>query len=152
MIIEFFVPGVPATAGSKVGIAIYKGKGADREFTGKVNVKDSCKKKTTWMADVKHFAYQQFHREPPLLGPLRLDLVFTMPRPAYHFVGNKKTNPLRDDAPTYHDKTPDVLKLARAVEDALSGVVYGDDKQIADEHLSKVYGANTGAMIRIETL
>ena len=33
-----------------------------------------------------------------------------------------------------------MLKLARAVEDALTGIVWRDDAQIVDEQLSKVYG------------
>lgn len=147
MKIEFFVPGVPKTAGSKSAFPVRK----NGVLTGKVVVTDSCKKSKPWMADVKHFAYQMF-RDSPLLGPVSLEIEFYLPRPAYHHIGNKKTNPLREDAPTYHDKSPDALKLARAVEDALSGVVYGDDKQIAEERLTKKYSEKTGAKIRIETL
>lgn len=33
---------------------------------------------------------------------------------------------------------PDVLKLARGVEDALTGIVWRDDAQIVNESLSKV--------------
>jgi Holliday junction resolvase RusA-like endonuclease len=35
---------------------------------------------------------------------------------------------------------PDVLKLARAAEDALTGIVWRDDSQIVHETLAKVYG------------
>ena len=36
---------------------------------------------------------------------------------------------------------PDVLKLARGVEDALTGIVWRDDAQIVNESLNKVVGA-----------
>lgn len=41
----------------------------------------------------------------------------------------------------YPTTRPDVLKLARAIEDALTGVVWADDAQIVAEGLGKLYGA-----------
>ncbi|MCL5421117.1 MAG: RusA family crossover junction endodeoxyribonuclease [Nitrospirae bacterium] len=47
----------------------------------------------------------------------------------------------------FHVKRPDIDNLAKAVKDALKGIVYADDSQIVEAHLYKQYG---GPEIRIE--
>ena len=59
-----------------------------------------------------------------------------MLRPKGHF-GKRGLLPSAPIAPIVK---PDLLKLARAVEDALSGLVYKDDAQIVREILDKHYG------------
>jgi hypothetical protein len=44
------------------------------------------------------------------------------------------------------------LKLARAAEDALTGVLWLDDSQIVDERISKAYGDDVGLSPRAEGL
>jgi crossover junction endodeoxyribonuclease RusA len=44
-----------------------------------------------------------------------------------------------------HTKKPDLSKLIRAVEDALTGVVWRDDAQVDDLAVSKRYATNEGA-------
>ncbi len=67
----------------------------------------------------------------PVEGPISINLIFRM--------GNGKGR--------YHIKRPDIDNLAKAVKDALKGVVYVDDCQIVEAHLFKRYG---GPQIRIE--
>jgi len=56
---------------------------------------------------------------PPLEGPVCISLTFYLPRP--------KSAPRR----VVHPATrPDLSKLVRSVEDALTGIVYRDDAQI----------------------
>jgi hypothetical protein len=45
---------------------------------------------------------------------------------------------------------PDVLKLARAIEDAITGVIWVDDSQIIDEHLYKRWGDPARVEVTIE--
>jgi Holliday junction resolvase RusA-like endonuclease len=47
----------------------------------------------------------------------------------------------------YHTKRPDIDNLAKAVKDALRGIIYHDDSQIVEAHLFKKYGEQ---MVRIE--
>jgi hypothetical protein len=47
---------------------------------------------------------------------------------------------------------PDLLKLGRAVEDAMSGIIYRDDSQIVEEALLKHYGDKPGVDIIIEKI
>jgi len=68
-----------------------------------------------------------------LAGPLVLEAVFSLPRPKSRRAGDH-----------YPDRQPDLSKLVRALEDALSGVVYGDDAQLVDERVSKRYAGDLG--------
>lgn len=138
--ITFFVAGIAKPAGSKRGFYIPKIK--------RVVITDACKGSKDWKTDVKHTA--QEHYEGPLLDcPLHLTLVFTVSRPKGHFRSGKNSALLRDGAPNWPTTKPDVLKLARAVEDALTGVIWDDDSQIVTEHLIKRYGARPGVEITI---
>tara|TARA_R110000823_G_scaffold207725_1_gene338250 strand:+ start:245 stop:436 length:192 start_codon:yes stop_codon:yes gene_type:complete len=46
---------------------------------------------------------------------------------------------LRDDAPTYHTKTPDVDNLAKFVADSFNTHFYKDDSQIIELKAEKYY-------------
>jgi Holliday junction resolvase RusA-like endonuclease len=80
-----------------------------------------------WRAAVTAAARQA--AGPPLAGPLRLRLAFTLPRP--------KSAPRDRHRP---DRRPDLSKLVRAVEDALTdAAAYADDAQIVTVYASKRY-------------
>lgn len=73
-------------------------------------------------------------------GPLSITVTFYRPRPKGHFGSGRNAGSLRASAPTHPVTKPDLLKLARAVEDALTGIVYRDDSQICEETLRKEFG------------
>jgi len=104
--ISFFVAGRPAPQGSK-------------RHVGRGILVESSKACAPWRTTVAWHA-AQVCEGPPLDGALSVHLVFVMPRPA--------GAPKRSTPPAV--KRPDVDKLARAVLDALSGVVWRDDSQI----------------------
>lgn len=81
-------------------------------------------------------------------GPCWMFLTFTLERPDGHFRkgGQLSAEGLRNE---HHTKAPDVLKLTRAVEDALSGIVYKDDSLIISERMSKKYGPVPGVTITV---
>ena len=58
--------------------------------------------------------------------------IFRIPRPNRHFVGNRPGNDVR---PIYQspftDSLGDVDNLSKFVLDAMNGVMYGDDRQVA---------------------
>lgn len=74
--------------------------------------------------------------EGMFLGPVALSVVFQLPRP------QSLPKSVR-----HHVKKPDVSKLARSLEDALTGVLYRDDAQIVRLQVAKVY-APTGTAPR----
>jgi crossover junction endodeoxyribonuclease RusA len=128
-VISFVVPGLAAPAGSKRAFA-HKG-------TGKVVTMDANPKAKPWQADCKVFAAQAMAGREPLAGPVRVTMRFYRPRPKSHYTAKGGYSSKATARPVGR---PDVLKLARAVEDAISGICYGDDAQIVSELLEKRWG------------
>jgi Holliday junction resolvase RusA-like endonuclease len=132
MDIRIFIPGIPGTAGSKKGFVNPK--------TGRVIVTDSSGKKgKTWRSDVQVYASQVMGGRPPLSVALDVTFTFILPRPKGHFGSGKNSGTVKASAPRYPETRPDALKMARAAEDALTGICYRDDSLIVDEHLYKRY-------------
>jgi Holliday junction resolvase RusA-like endonuclease len=75
------------------------------------------------------------------LGPIALELTFYLPRP--------QSLPRRV---VHHLKKPDLDKLIRATNDALTGVLYRDDAQIVEIRASKLYAAGLAAPHAIITI
>jgi len=143
--ISFFVPGTPKPSGSKRAFALRKA----GVLTGRVAVVDASKGSKDWKGDVKRFADEEY-KGPLLDGPLKATFTFYLARPKGHF----RKSGLSILAPAYPTARPDLLKLARAVEDALSGLVYADDSQIVTEVLRKRYVSGPvqapGVLVEIE--
>lgn len=133
MTYTFTIPGIAQPAGSKRAFCLKKG-GA---FTGRAVVTDDNPKSKSWQAEVKHAALNAGVK--PQDGPISLTLTFFMPRPKGHFGTGKNASTLKSDAPDCPTGRPDLLKLARGIEDALTGIAWRDDAQIVEEHLEKFY-------------
>jgi Holliday junction resolvase RusA-like endonuclease len=137
-LIAFTVLGRPAPAGSKRGFYNKK--------AGRVIITDDSKRSKPWKAHVAAAACDAMADAPFLEGALELDVVFYVPRPKGHF--GAKGNVLLS-APEFPAVKPDLLKLTRAVEDALSGICYRDDAQIVTEVLCKRYGEPARTEVRV---
>lgn len=127
--LTFFVPGRAMPAGSKSAFR-----------TGKRTIvtDSSGEKGKTWRATVQSIASQRFN-EPLWDGPLRVRFVYLVDRPRGHFGTGKNAGILKASAPKYPTTRPDLLKLSRAVEDALTDVIWKDDSQIVIEILYKFF-------------
>jgi len=140
------VYGVAQPAGSKR--AFYN------KSAGRVLVTDANKKARPWKAEVVAAARTAMLAESVtetgvlVDGPLMLTLTFYAPRPRGHF-GAKGVKPSAPDWPIVR---PDVLKLARGVEDACTGVIWRDDAQIVVENLRKEYGEPARVEVAVERL
>lgn len=139
MTISFTVYGQPAPAGSKT---------VGRTKAGGHFVRDASKRSYPWKRDVAQAAGVAMQGQPLLDGPLMLGLEFYLPRPKGHY-GKRG---LRPSAPPIPTVKPDLLKLARAVEDALTGIVYRDDAQVARQVLDKFYGEPARVEVRVRIL
>lgn len=128
--IEFFVPGIARTAGSK---SAFKGK------DGRVHITHAGKYTKDWMDNVKWFALKKLDRMVLLTGPLKLKLVFLLSRPKGHYRTGQYEGLLRLGAQAYPIAKPDLTKLTRATEDALTGIVWKDDSQVVSQETSKIY-------------
>jgi Holliday junction resolvase RusA-like endonuclease len=152
--IEFFVPGAPVPGGSKRAFPI-----RGRDGALHVGVTDmSGRRGVEWRAAIRLAAAEAApkvdavgRRAAAYRGALRLALWFFVRRPKGHH-GKRGLLP---SAPMVPTTKPDVLKLARAVEDACTGILWFDDAQIVDEELHKLYadgGLPIGVRIRVTPL
>jgi Holliday junction resolvase RusA-like endonuclease len=137
--IKFTVPGRAQPAGSK------------RAFVrnGRPIIVDANPASGAWKERVAIAAAQARGSTPPLSGPIKFCLHVTLLRPQGHW---KKSGGLSRSAPAWPVVRPDLLKLARACEDACTGVLYEDDSQIVDEQLIKTYGDRDEATITVSSL
>lgn len=92
-----------------------------------------------------------------LEGPVRVNLEFRIGRPRAHFRTGRAAlglSLLRPGAPEAWDCTggADLDKLARAVLDALTGVAYVDDRQVADLRARRVWAVRGGVSIAVSEL
>ena len=155
----FEVVGQPATQGSKKSAAIYR-RGPDGRpqavttADGRVVTRtmDDNPKTAEWKQQVSSAARLAFGRDRQLLhGPVALFLRFVRPRPKSHYGSGRNAGRLKDWAlhaqPT---SKPDSLKLARAVEDALTGVVWRDDSQVVRHEIRKCYGSHFVVYVQIQ--
>lgn len=135
MTLAFTVPGVPAPQGSK------------NPWGGEANARTR-----PWRAAVSAEAALHWGGRPLLGGPVEVAVQFAFPRPKAHYGTGRNANKLKDSAPEFVTKAPDLDKLARAIGDALTGIVYRDDAQIARLEVEKVYGHSAGAQIEVRAL
>lgn len=140
--VMFTVVGKPEPAGSKKA---FMRPGA--RFP--VVVDDNAKSKP-WKKTVATTALGAMMGRTLLTGPLALSLDFVVLRPKGHFGTGRNADVVKDSAPPWPVVKPDVLKLARAVEDALTGVVWVDDAQIVAEALTKSFGSRHGVRVVVK--
>lgn len=84
-------------------------------------------------------------------GPVRVWVRFSMERPASHFFRRKGGDVLRPDAPhwvTSH-QLGDLDKHLRSILDALTGVLFEDDSQVAYVSATKTYAKNPLTTIEV---
>lgn len=144
--ISFFVEGIPAPGGSKNGFALKKG----GFYTGRVAMVDAGgKKNKLWRATVAAEA-RKLNVAALSTTALSVGMDFRMPRPKSHY--NSKGG-LVSRATHDHIQKPDVLKLARSTEDALTSIIWQDDSTTIKLTLSKAWaaiGEKSGCHITIQ--
>ena len=163
---EFYVTGRPIPAGSKTARAIrYKLENIPAHdtttcracgFTGLFNVHDvSDQRGKDWrrliQAQANHCRLGRKLENQPLV----LEVNFYLERPKNHYRTGRFSEELSHRAPPDYwiISTPDTTKLIRAVEDALNGVIWGDDSLVVDQTQTKRYCCryrqSQGALIRV---
>jgi Holliday junction resolvase RusA-like endonuclease len=143
MKIEFFVAGIPSPSGSKKAFAHPK--------TGKIIVMDTAKNKGSWQALVAMHAQKAMADAGAemITGPVMMAIEFSFTRPKSHFGIGKNADKLKPTAPLEHTIKPDLTKLIRCAEDALTGIVWKDDCQVVSRESSKVYNSENGVFIKV---
>jgi len=134
--VTFTVWGMPAPQGSKKFVGTTK--------TGRGIMVESSAKVKPWRQDVSAMAEEVMRNRPLMTGAISMQIVFLLPRPASISV---KKRP-------YPSVKPDLSKLVRSTEDALTGKVWRDDAQVVVLNVCKRYSndGRSGAMITVSTL
>jgi Holliday junction resolvase RusA-like endonuclease len=146
-VVSFFVPGRPRPQGSKRAFPIRTRGGQVVRFA---IVDSSGENGRAWRSQVTDAAISAWGDFRKVLdGPLTLRLDFILTRPKGHFGTGMNSNMVRDAAPSHPTGPPDVLKLARAVEDSLTSVIWRDDAQVVSELLTKRYGPTDGVLVSV---
>lgn len=118
MIVAFEVRGTPAPQGSKRGFVV----------NGRAVLVESSKRVRPWREDVRQAAITAMADRPPLEGPVRLSIVFSLAKP----------KSVKRDLPHVR---PDLDKILRSTTDALTSAgVWRDDSQVVAVVASKIYG------------
>jgi len=142
--ISFSVPGIAQTAGSKRAFPFKR-----RDGRLGVAVSDDNPRSKDWKAAVAWSARQTVGSGfVPLRCALEVEFTFYRLRPKGHKIGKAGPNKGWREHP-YPNGRPDVLKLARACEDALTGVLWHDDSQIVTETLRKRWAEAPRVEIRV---
>lgn len=84
-----------------------------------------------WMQEVRSAAAKEYGSAPLIEDPVELSAVFYFARPKCHYGSGRNAGVLKSSAPAEMTNTPDLCKLIRAVEDALTKTVWKDDSQIS---------------------
>ena len=126
------VYGTPQSRGSKSPWVPRDRDGNPLRKNGRIQiiVRDSNPKSGPWMKKVATVARLAMGDDAPIAGPVCLGVRCFFRRPKCHYRAGRYSAKLKASAPRFHIQKPDASKLIRAIEDALTGVVYVDDSQI----------------------
>lgn len=112
---RLFVPGIARTSGSHDS---YQGR-----------IVHAGKYTKSWMDKISWFFLEKYGRPCLLRGPVYFQPIFYLPRPKGHYGIGKNAGKLKPSAPKEHITKPDLTKLIRAAEDALTKLAWNDDAQ-----------------------
>ena len=158
--IEFFVPGKPRPRGSKTAMPIYMNRPRCAKCgmpglalkDGRIinRYVDSAAGSDKWMKEVAKEAKR--HR-PQIIwdDAVTIVCIFLHPRPKNQLSSAKdKQGQPKDLAPDHKITSPDVLKMGRAIEDALKGIIYTDDARVVSHTSIKSWSLKyEGVLVRL---
>ena len=136
--IKFTVPGSPTAKGRP---RIGRVAGHSRMFQPEKTVR--------YESTVALFARQAMGDRNLFDGPVSLDLLLHMPIPA-SWSAKKRMAALNGEI--FPETKPDCSNVLKAVEDAMNGIVYLDDKQITDLCVIKRYGPTPGVDVIVSEI
>lgn len=137
--VAVIVYGSPAPQGSKKFVGFTRPKPGEER--GRAILVESSKAVKPWREDVKAAAERVRAGAVALDGPLRVRMVFTLPKPA--------SAPKRRKL--YAMRLPDLSKLARSTEDALvdAGLIADDARIVEYSRLAKVFPSEDAEALEV---
>lgn len=140
---SFFVAGIPVPKGSAKAFM-------RQGMRFPVVVQDNAEKQKPWSSSIGYAAQQAGCSVAS--GPVKVEVEFFMPRIKNHFGTGKNAGTVKPTAPMLHTSKPDLDKLTRCVLDALTGIAWKDDSQVAEIVVRKTYDVTPGAGITISPI
>ncbi len=138
--IVFHVPGKPIPQGSK-------------RWLPEGRMIEANKDLRPWRATVTAYtikAMREVEAQWPLTGPLDVSMTFTFTRPKSHYGTGRNAGKVKPNAPRFYDRTPDIDKIVRSVNDGITDAgLWKDDDQVAFLTAVKLYGEQAGVTVRI---
>ena len=126
------------------------GKGRPRFARQGTFVKTYTDAKTlTYEKSIQTYAKQAMGSTSPLIGAVAAYLHIGIPIPPSYSKTRQKACIEGMERPT---KKPDIDNIVKAVLDGMNGIVYLDDKQVVDLHLTKVYSSKEGIDIMVKEI
>lgn len=104
-------------------------------------------KTRTYESLIKESAKQAMGSSEPLNTPVSLYLYIRVPIPASATKKRLEAIAKGDEKPI---KKPDASNILKSIEDGMNGVVYRDDSQIVNIHVTKVYSSQAGVDICVK--
>ena len=104
-------------------------------------------KTRTYESLVKEAAIKAMGSSEPLETPVTLYLYIRVPIPKSH---SKKRIEACLNGSEQPIKKPDASNILKSVEDGMNSVVYKDDSQIVNIHVTKVYSSQAGVDICVK--
>jgi len=104
-------------------------------------------KTRTYETLIKDSAIEAMGASEPLETPVSLYLYIRVPIPAS---ATKKRLQAISDGSEKPTKKPDASNILKSVEDGMNGIVYHDDSQIINIHVTKVYSSLPGVDICVK--
>lgn len=129
--ISFIVPGLP--------IAQPRARAASIGGHARIVGFDDRHPVTAFKATVRLLAQQHMAGRPPIAGPVQLVVMFGFRRPG-RLIWKKRPMPR-----CWHTSKPDADNCVKALKDALNGIAWRDDAQVAQVMAEKVYVAGDEA-------
>ena len=165
LILDLTIAGVPRPAGSKTSFPFVRMlerlpkpyECANRQAFGRylreavklsVSTTESGKHTKAWRIEVKRAAIMVataagLPKRPVKGGAYSFDAAFWFPRPKNHWRANGALKPWANGLK--HGGKPDATKLVRALEDALTGVVWYDDSEVFSHTETKLWSPDDGS-------
>jgi len=99
---------------------------------------------------VRVYARQAMGKQEPLETPLEVVLYFSVGVPKSY--SKKRTEACLSGSERPVTRNGDLDNLAKGVLDAFNGIIYKDDCQIVEMHLTKVYAQEAGIDVLIKEI
>ncbi len=139
LLVEVTVAGGAEPAGSKQ---------PGMSSTGKMFVRDANPKSREWKDRVAGAAAEAYTKAA-VDAALHFEVTEYRVRPAGHYGSGRNAGIVKDSAPAYPTTVPDLTKIVRGVEDALTKIVWVDDSRVVSLTATKSFGPQAGVVLRV---